>query len=94
MVREVSEGLLLGVANPDLGLLLPDAEPPTFRFICTGENQYLPSQPRPVEIAVNGRWRLQTPQERAALVSRSPDRTVIRFDCLHGMGIRVALVPE
>ena len=94
MVKETPQGLLLGVANPDLGLLPPDAEPPTFRFIGTDDNQYLPSQPRPVEVALSGRWRLAEPHERVTAVGRGAGRTTLRFDCLHGMGIRVGLVAD
>jgi len=94
MVKETAKGLRLGMANPDLGLLPPDSEPPTFRFIAANENQYLPSQPRPVEVVLNGRWRLRVPQEKVAPVSQSPDRTVLRFDSIRGMGICAGLVPD
>ena len=94
MVRETTRGLRLGVVNPDLGLLPPDAKPPTFRFIAANENQYLPSQPRAVDVALNGRWRLQAPQQRVAVVSQGPEKTVFRFDCLHGMGVRVGLIAD
>jgi len=94
MVKETQEGLQLGVANPDLGLLPPDVEPPTFRFVGTADNQYLPSQPRPVEVVLKGRWRLCEPDEGVAPAPQDADRTALRFSCLHGMGIRVRLMRE
>ena len=94
MVKTSDESTLLSVANPDLGFLPPDAETPTFNFINEGENQYLPSQPRPVEITLNGAWKPTVPNEKVEVVSTSGNSTVLRFDCIHGMDIRVELVRE
>jgi len=92
MVKETTDGAILGVANPDLGFLPPDADTPTFRFVASDQNQYLPSQPRPVVVTLKGSWGLPAPAGGVAVVSRTGKHTALRFACQHGMGIRVGLV--
>ena len=91
MVEETPGGLRVGVVNPDLGLLPPHAEPPTFKFIGDGDNQYLPSRPRPVDVVLHGRWKLRESHGKVTLASRGTDKTALHFNCIHGMGIRVLL---
>jgi len=94
MTKQTAAGMELAVANPDLGLLSKDAATPTFKYIAENDNQYLPAQSRPVEITLNGKWRLQGAPEKVETVSKKKGKTVLRFDCLHGMDIRVKLVKE
>jgi len=94
MVKEEGKSTKISVANPDLGFLPPDAPTPHFNFINEGENQYLPSQPRPVDVTLEGRWKVKRPVEKVSVVSSGDSKTVLRFDCIHGMDIRVELVQE
>jgi hypothetical protein len=92
MVKETADGLRLAVANPDLGLLPRDAATPmAFRSI-TEVSQYSASQSRPVEITLNGHWELKAPADKVALVSQSGKQTVLRFDCVDGMDIKMELI--
>ena len=94
MVKESGDTTTLSVANPDLGFLPPDAPTPSFNFINEGENQYLPSQPRPVEITLNGKWKLKVPVVKVSVVSSAEEQTILRFNCIHGMDVRAELVQE
>jgi len=94
MAKQAQDELSVSLANPDLGFLPRDAEIPTFRFLTEALNQYLPSQPRPVELTLSGRWRLKLPSDSAEVTSRGEADTTLRFDCMHGMEIRVQLVRE
>ncbi|MCF7848756.1 MAG: hypothetical protein K9M45_07905 [Kiritimatiellales bacterium] len=91
MAQQTGSTLKLGVANPDLGLLPPDAETPTMKLISKNMNQYLASQPRPVEITLRGKWKLKKPVDKVKVVSTGVNKTILRFDCIHGMDIRVEL---
>jgi len=92
MVKKIDGQLRLGLANPDLSFLPRDAETPTFGFINEGGNQYLPSQPRPVEITLNGMWNLKNTDSKVAVVSQTETNIVLRFDCIHGMDVRIGLI--
>ena len=74
-----------------VGLLEPDAPLPTFRFISKGQNPYLPSQPRPVQIVLRGNWRLLAPEENVTVKSTS-NQTALRFDGRRGMSVQAELV--
>ena len=89
--RLTDHQIRLGVTNPDLGLLDPDAPPPTFRFIAENDNQYLPSRPRPVQIVLRGNWRPLTPTEDVTILSTDNQLTTARFDGLHGMSVQADL---
>jgi len=94
MCRQLTDNRIrLGVADPDLGLLESDAPPPTFRFISRDENQYLPSQPRPVQIVLRGNWRLLTLEENVTVKSMS-NQTALRFNGRHGMSVQAELVSK
>jgi hypothetical protein len=82
----------VGVTNPDLGLLPADAPTPTFNFISQNENQYLPSQRRPVQVVLKGAWRLATPAKDARVISTVDQKTTIEFNGLHGMSVQAELV--
>ncbi|QHI69351.1 polysaccharide lyase family 8 super-sandwich domain-containing protein [Tichowtungia aerotolerans] len=92
MTRETSDGIELSLANPDIGLLPKDAPMPTFNWFSEDDNQYLPAQPRPVELTLNGKWHLTGSPEKVKMVSQKKGKTVLRFDCLNGMDIHVKLV--
>jgi chondroitin-sulfate-ABC endolyase/exolyase len=89
--HESGTHIRLGVANPDLGLLPPESPPPTFRFIAKNENQYLPCQPRPVQVVLRGRWLPLEPTAGVTVVSTNNEQTTLRFNCLHGISVRVEL---
>ncbi|MBI9021276.1 MAG: hypothetical protein JEZ10_08505 [Verrucomicrobia bacterium] len=92
MVKQAENALEISVVNPDLGLLPRDSEIPTFKLIADGENQYLPSQPRPVEITLNGQWALSAPAENVTVIAQKLNKTVLRFDCVNGMDVRAGLI--
>jgi len=84
----------LGVANPDLGFLDPDAPAPPYRFVSQNKNQYLPSRPRPVRIVIHGHWRGPALGKDVSIVSTGSGQTTLRFNCLHGMSIQAEFVRE
>jgi chondroitin-sulfate-ABC endolyase/exolyase len=94
MTRQTEGELSLSLANPDLGFLPREAETPTFRFLTEEMNQYLPSQPRPVDIVLKGKWRLKAPSEKVAVTSTPGMDTVLRFSCIHGMDVMAELIRE
>lgn len=95
MCRQLTDNRIrLGVANPDLGFLDPDAPPPPFRFVSQNENEYLPSQPRPVQIVLRGHWRALAPARDVTIISTSNGQSILRFNCLHGMSIQTELVRD
>jgi len=95
MCRQVAENRIrLGVANPDLGLLDTAESPPTFRFISKNKNQYLPSRPRPVQIALRGNWRTLAPARDVTIISTGKRQSTLRFNCLHGMSVQTELVRD
>jgi chondroitin-sulfate-ABC endolyase/exolyase len=87
MCHQLAEDRIqLGVVNPDIGLLPPNASAPTFKSIA--EDPYRPSQPRTVEIALRGAWHPADIHEDVVVVSRSQEQTVVRFKTLHGMSVQ------
>ena len=92
MCRETSDAQIrLGVANPDLGLLPSDSPAPDYRWVSRDENQYLPSQTRPVRITLRGNWRLAGLHEKVSLIEVNDEQSVLRFDCIDGESIQVEL---
>lgn len=95
MCREMADQCVqLGVVNPDLGFLPPDAPTPEFRFASDNENQYLPSQERPVQLVLHGHWRLLSPADTVEIISTDDRQTILRFNCRHGMPGRVLLTRD
>jgi len=94
MVKEAGDELHLGVSNPDLGMVDRDFIVDYNRFINVDNNQYLPSRPQPVEVTLNGKWNPKGENDKVSIVSKTESNTVLRFDCIHGMDIRVKLVQE
>lgn len=92
MCRRLSNHRIrLGVTQPDLGFLPPDAPAPDFRFIARNENQYLPSRPRPVDVVLKGRWRIHGMKKGLEIISTDRGQTTIRFHCIHGMAVQAHL---
>jgi len=91
MAKEKGRNLLLGVANPDLNLVDRDVIA-DFKFINHAGNQYLPSRPKPVDVTVKGQWKLVKPSEKVKVIFCGEEKTVLKFNCIHGMDIRVELV--
>ncbi|WP_168433510.1 polysaccharide lyase family 8 super-sandwich domain-containing protein [Pontiella sulfatireligans] len=94
MAKESAGGLELGVANPDLNIVDRSFDVDYQRFINEGENQYLPSRPLPLDVTLKGKWRLKSPSDKVALISQGGNSTVLRFNCIDGMDIRVKLIQE
>jgi len=92
MVKRDGEKIAIGVANPDLGRLDPDSPVPDYKWISRNENQYRPSRLRPVEVELEGKWKISGEAEGVEVVSASGEKTLLRFDCLHGMTVRVELI--
>jgi len=84
----------VGVTNPDLGLLAPDAPPPTFKFIAKNENQYRPSQPRSVDVVLRGRWRMSAAAEGVTVVASAKPETTLRVTTRHGKAVQVELIED
>lgn len=94
MTKQTTESMELALTNPDTGLLPKNAPTPNFNWFGEEDNQYTPAQPRPVELTLAGRWKIKGSLENVEIVSKKKGKTVLRFDCLHGMDIRVQLVKE
>ncbi len=88
MVREVDDGLLLSMADPDFGwnweIQTPHRQDGTLVV-----NQA--SEPRKVEVTVRGTWRLDGRYDLANARVQS-DQTVVAFTCQDGKGVEVKLV--
>ena len=89
MVREVDDGLLVSVADPDFGwrweIQTPHRQDGTLVV-----NQA--SMPRKVEVIVRGIWRLDGRYDLAEIVEESEDQTVVAFMCQDGKSVEVKLV--
>ena len=89
MIREVGDGLLLAVADPDFGwnweIQTPHRQDGTLVV-----NQA--SMPRKVEVTVRGIWRLDGMYDLAEIVEESEDQTVVAFMCQDGKSVEVKLV--
>ncbi len=88
MTREVGDGLLVSVADPDFG----------WRWeIQTPHRQdgslivYQASMPRKVEVTVRGKWRLDGAYDLVDARVQS-DQTVVAFTCQDGKSVEVKLV--
>ncbi len=88
MVREVGDGLLLSMADPDFGwnweIQTPHRQDGTLVV-----NQA--SEPRKVEVTVRGTWRLDGRYDLANARVQS-DQTVVAFTCQDGKSVEVKLV--
>ena len=88
MVREVDDGLLLSMADPDFGwnweIQTPHRQDGTLVV-----NQA--SMPRKVEVTVRGVWRLDGAYDLADARVQS-DQTVVAFMCQDGKSVEVKLV--
>ncbi|MDE2725761.1 MAG: chondroitinase family polysaccharide lyase, partial [Gemmatimonadota bacterium] len=88
MVREVDDGLLLSMADPDFGwnweIQTPHRQDGTLVV-----NQA--SEPRKVEVTVRGTWRLDGRYDLANARVQS-DQTVVAFTCQDGKSVEVKLV--
>ena len=79
--------LFLGVTNPDLALTKPNQRV-SFNFIGREQNQFLKSKPQPVNITLNGQWRVAPNSgEGVKVVQSDPHSTTLLFDCRNGMKI-------
>jgi len=88
MTREIGDGLLLSVADPDFGwnweIQTPHRQDGTLVV-----NQA--SMPRTVEVTVRGKWRLDGRYDLANARVQS-DQTVVAFTCQDGKSVEVKLV--
>ena len=88
MTREVDDGLLLSVADPDFGwrweIQTPHRQDGTLVV-----NQA--SEPRKAEVTVRGMWRLDGMYDLADARVQS-DQTVVAFTCQDGKSVEVKLV--
>lgn len=89
MAREVQDGLLLSMADPDFGwnweIQTPHRQDGTLVV-----NQ--PSMPRKVEVTVRGTWRLDGIYDLVEIVEGREDQTVVAFMCQDGKSVEVKLV--
>ena len=88
MTRELDDGLLLSVADPDFGWSwqIQDPHRQDGTLIV---NQ--PSKPRKVEVTMRGKWRLDGVYELASATVQS-DQTVVAFTCQDGKTVEVKLI--
>ena len=89
MSREVGDGLLLSVADPDFGWRW-EIQTPHRQDGSLVVNQ--PSEPRKVEVVVRGKWRLDQSYELAEIVEEREDQTVVAFICQDGKSVEVKLI--
>jgi chondroitin-sulfate-ABC endolyase/exolyase len=89
IVLQAKEGgrLSLSVANPDLGLLEAN-ERASFTDLLNKDLVRNDSRVLPVRVALDGEWTISETSEGAKIVSAAKGRTVIEFQCQHGMGIQ------
>ena len=88
MTREVDDGLLLSVADPDFGWSwqIQDPHRQDGTLIV---NQA--SMPRTVNVTLHGKWRLDGVYELASAMVQS-DQTVVAFTCQDGKTVEVKLI--
>ena len=88
MTREVEDGLLLSVADPDFGwnwtIQNPHRQDGT---LITNQ----PSMPRTVTVRLQGQWRLDGLYNLVVATNRS-DKTVVTFTCQDGKTVEVKLI--
>ena len=88
MIREVGDGLLLSVADPDFGWRW-EIQTPHRQDGSLIVNQA--SMPRKVEVTVRGKWRLVGAYDLVDARVQS-DQTVVAFTCQDGKSVEVKLV--
>ena len=88
MTREVEDGLLVSVADPDFGWRW-EIQTPHRQDGSLVVNQA--SEPRKVEVTVRGTWRLDGMYDLADARVQS-DQTVVAFMCQDGKSVEVKLV--
>ena len=91
MTREVGDGLLLSVADPDFGWSWQIQDPHRQdNTLITNQ----PSMPRTVTVRVRGKWRLDGVYDLAVATIKSDpiDKTVIKFTCQDGKSVEVKLI--
>ena len=88
MAREVEDGLLLSVADPDFGWNW-EIQTPHRQDGSLVVNQ--PSMPRKMEVMVRGKWRLDDMYDLVDAEVQS-DQTVVAFMCQDGKSVEVKLV--
>ena len=89
MIREVGDGLLLSVADPDFGWRW-EIQTPHRQDGSLIVNQA--SEPRKVEVTVRGKWTLDQSYDLAEIVDEGEDQTVVAFICQDGKSVEVKLV--
>ena len=89
MTREVGDGLLLSVVDPDFGWRW-EIQTPHRQDGSLVVNQA--SEPRKVEVIVRGKWRLDQSYDLAEVVEESEDQTVVAFICQDGKSVEVKLI--
>lgn len=88
MTREVDDGLLLSVADPDFGWNWTIQNPHRQnRELITNQ----PSMYRTVNVTLRGKWRLDSVYDLARAEIRS-DQTVVEFTCQDGKAVEVKLI--
>lgn len=80
MTREVDDGLLLSVADPNFG------------WSWVGQNRNQASRPRPLQVTVRGQWRLDSAHQAALVTTDQSDPTVVTFVCQDGKTVEVKLI--
>ena len=88
MTREVYDGLLLSVADPDFGWSWTIQNPHQLDNTLI-VNQ--PSVPRTVNVTLRGKWRLDGMYDLANATVQS-DQTVVAFTCQDGKSVEVKLI--
>ena len=89
MTREVGDGVLLSVADPDFGWSW-EIQTPHLDSGSLIENQA--SEPRKVEVTVRGKWSLDQSYDLAEIVGGGEVQTVVAFICQDGKTVEVKLV--
>ena len=87
MTREVDDGLLLSVADPDFGWSWEIQTPHRQGSLVVNQ----PSEPRDVKVTMHGKWRLDGIDALAVATVQS-EQTVVTFTCQDGKSVEVKLI--
>ena len=88
MTREIDDGLLLSVADPDFGWSWTIQNPHVFNSLMPNQ----PSMPRTMRVRVRGQWSLDGMYGQAMVIMSNSNRTVVEFTCQDGKTVDVKLI--
>jgi chondroitin-sulfate-ABC endolyase/exolyase len=88
MAREVDDGVILSVSDPDYGWNRQIQVPHQHSTLIPNQ----PSKPRSLRVTLRGTWALDRAYTHARIADIQSDRTIVAFTCQDGKTIEVKLV--